>query len=577
MEASPTTLSAAFRQVRVFVGFVARSFASFYPILALTLLVVILEYAATSLMIPLSASASGRGSSTTQLWQGVLANLGMQPEPRTWLWLFFIVMCVRQIFGYAQTVLTTQLGKKVHRVLSGRIFGHVVSAEPLKSVYVRSVGHYITLAGDDTSRCGTIIASLLQCLVTLATALVAIAILYQFSPAVFAAVGGFLALCAVTILVLFRYVLRLNVRANLLSRELNTLFVEALNSLRSIRALHAERFVRNTYAGQIATYVRMLFRIEAIRAGIKSFPAILLLLIAAILMQQGSSLTLSEASLLAVTIIVIRIFAAMGQFIGAGTLLLTDIRAIHDIGSLVRTADEDPHLPTPAHTSVPLESMALEDIDFGYAGRPRILTNFTFRFDKGRTYAVVGPSGIGKSTLADLMLGLVAPDRGTVTINAGRLPVSAAYGRLLLVEQQPKIFSTSVRDNLLFGYAAPDERLWEALRHVDLEDFVRQLPRGLDTVLSYQGENLSGGQRQRIGIARALVRSPDLLILDEATSALDSATRTTVLNNVRELLRGGVLVMITHDAYLSQLADVVLDFRTLGIAVAPRTAQSVGS
>jgi ATP-binding cassette subfamily B protein len=86
---------------------------------------------------------------------------------------------------------------------------------------------------------------------------------------------------------------------------------------------------------------------------------------------------------------------------------------------------------------------------------------------------------------------------------------------------------------------------------------------GLDTMLTYQGENVSGGQRQRIGIGRALVRSPDVLILDEATSALDRDTRETVVGNVRERMHDGVLILITHDLQLCELADVVLDFQQI--------------
>jgi ATP-binding cassette subfamily B protein len=270
----------------------------------------------------------------------------------------------------------------------------------------------------------------------------------------------------------------------------------------------------------------------------------------------------SEASLLAVTIIVIRIFAAMGQFISFGTMLLTDIRAVHDIDSLITpTGPAFGAHDTPG--TVAIESMTLDGVDFGYGTRTQILGNFSFRFDRGKAYAIVGPSGSGKSTLADIMLGLVKPDRGTVSVNGGRLQMSAARGKLVLVEQQPRIFSTTLRDNLLFGSNAPDERLWEALRLVDLEHTVRHMRNGLDTVLSYQGENFSGGQRQRIGIARALVRNPDLLILDEATSALDAATRKIVLGNVRHRMRNGVLVMITHDPHLAEVADTVLDFQRI--------------
>lgn len=554
-----TSLRATFRQGSAFLRFVASEFASFYPIVGLTLIVLVFEYAATSLMIPLSTSAQGTGNSAVRFWRTVLDYTGQKPEPRAWLWLFFLVMIARLFFGYLQTISTTLLGKKVHRVLSDRIFGHVVSAEPLTSVYTRSVGHYITLAGDDTFRCGTIISTFLLCSVSLCTAGVALAVLFQFSTPLFYSVAVFLALCAVTIVILSRYILRLNEQSNSLSRELNTVFVEALNSLRSIRALHAEWFVRTGYAQQITRYVHMLFKIDAVKAAIKAFPAILLLIIAAILMRQGSSLTLSEASLLGVTIIIIRIFASMGQFITAGTLLLTDIRAVGDIETLVSRSGQPTSAASPPMVQA-VESIALSDVEFGYGARQRILNRVSLQFEKGKTYAIVGPSGSGKSTLADIMLGLVSPDAGRVTVNGDRVPLAAARGRLMLVEQQPKIFSTTLRENLLIGFKASDECLWEALRLVDLEYTVKHLRNGLDTVLSYQGENFSGGQRQRIGIARGVIRDPDVLILDEATSALDIATRKIVLSNVRSRMRGGILVLITHDPQQAELADTVFDF-----------------
>jgi ATP-binding cassette subfamily B protein len=567
MEFRATSLRATIRELGRFLSFVARKFLLFHLIMTLTVVVLALEYAATSLMIPLSSSApgarpQGAGQSAVNFWLAVADRFHQLPGPKTWLLLFFLVMIARTVFGYLQNVSTTLLGKKVHKLLSDRIFGHVVSAEPLKSIYTRSVGHYITLAGDDTFRCGTIISSIIQCGVSLCSAGVALVVLDQFSTTYFWAVVAFLSLSSITISLLFRYILRVNARATKLSRDLNTVFVEALNNLRSIRAFHAEQFVRAGYARQIALYVRMLFEIDAMRAAIKAFPAVVLLIIAALLMRDGSSLTVSEATLLGVTIIVIKVFASMGQFITSGSLLLTDMRAVGDIAALIANAQEPVlHDRPPAFEAI--ESIELNGVDFGYGGRHRVLDNFSARFERGSSYAIVGPSGSGKSTLADVMLGLTQPDGGSVTINSGRLPLSAVRGRLLLVEQQPKIFSTTLRENLLLGADATDERLWEALRLVELEQFVKDMRNGLETVLSYQGENFSGGQRQRIGIARAIVRSPDVLILDEATSALDISTRHIVLNNVRQSMRSGILLQITHDLQQAERADFVLDFGRL--------------
>lgn len=558
MSTQHASLRSTVKQTAAFVAYVARNFASFYFIVALTLLVLFLEYSATSLMIPLSSAPGTTDGAVARIWRNVLGELGLEAAPRAWLWLFFLVMIARLFFGYLQVVSTTLLGKNVHRTLSGKIFRHVVSKEPLTSIYTRTVGHYITLAGDDTYRCGTIISCFLQCIVGLCTALVALAILYQFSMPLFAAVAGFLVLCTAMISYVLRYILRMNVKSNALSRELNTAFVEALNNLRSIRALHGEEFVRASYAEQIAAYVRMLFKIEAVRSGIKAFPAILLLVVAAILLHPHSTLSLSEASLFAGTIIIVRIFVSLGQFISAGAMLLSDIRAVRDIESLIRESSDTPDTRASA-SGEPIDSLSLSGIDFGYGARARILTSLSFRFEKGKTYAIVGPSGSGKSTLADILLGLVRPDRGSLVINDGGLAIDAVCGRFMLVEQQPKIFSTTLRDNLLFGFQAPDERLWEALRLVDLEHTIRHFRNGLDTRLSYLGENFSGGQRQRIGIARALVRNPDVLILDEATSALDQPTRALVVGNIRRHMQAGIIVFITHDHAVAGIADEVLE------------------
>ena len=545
-------------QIANFVGFVARNFSLFYLVAALTLLVLLFEYVATSLMIPLSSGEISANGFVAVFWRGVANKLGLPTTQRTWLWLFFLAMIARLVLGYFQTILAALLGKMVHKVLSGRIFRHIVANEPLASVYARSVGHYITLAGDDTFRAGTIISNLLQCLVGLCTASVALVVLHQFSNQIFFAVALFLCFCAATVVVSLRYVLQLNRESIGLSRELGTNFVEALNGLRSIRSLHGEQFVSASYAAQIAAYVRMLFRMEAIKTAVKSFPAVLLLIIAAIAFSPAAVFSLSDAAMFAGTVIVIRIFASLGQLITAGSQLLTDVRAVGDIRALTGSEDAAPEAPYEMSERA-IESLALEHIDYGYGANARILSDVSFRFEHGKTYAIVGPSGSGKSTLADILLGLVPPQGGTLSVNDGQLGMNAVRGRMMLVEQQPKIFSTTVRDNLLFGFSAPDARLWEALRLVDMDGHVRYMRDGLDTPLSYLGENLSGGQRQRIGIARALVRNPDVLILDEATSALDTTTRALVVRNIRQHMQEGIIVFITHDIEIAELADEVMN------------------
>ncbi len=557
MAGNQTSIAAITAQIYRYTLYVVRNFRAFYIVVGLTLVVLVLEYLATSLMIPMAPGQSVANLPVTRIWSQVADQLGLTATTRTWLWLFFVVMMVRLVLGYVLAVLTTWLGKRVHEALSDKVFGHILLLEPMGRVYTRSVGHYITMAGDDTFKSGTIITSLLQSAVGFFTALVGMVVLYQFSTPVFVGVVLFLVCSMAVVALLLSRVVRVNARAIQLSRELGTTFVEALNSLRSIRSLHGERFVMGTYAAQIYAYVRMLVEIDAIKTGVKAFPAIVLLLLAAIALRPGTEVGMTDAALFAGTIIIIRVFASLGQMVTAGSHLLTDIRAVKDIDMLVELAQEEQGLVEVAAIA-PVRELSLKKVSFGYGDRGRVLDDVSFRFEAGHTYAIVGPSGAGKSTLADILLGLSTPDSGVVMVNDGGLTLDAARVRFMLVEQQPKIFSTTIKENLLMGASASDAVLHDALDAVNLDGMVRALEQGLDTRLTYLGENFSGGQRQRLGIARALIRRPDVLILDEATSALDPLTRIDVVAKLRERMRDGIIIFITHDTEIAALADEVL-------------------
>jgi ABC-type bacteriocin/lantibiotic exporter with double-glycine peptidase domain len=548
-------------QLFFFVVYVAKNFRVFYLVLGLTFVVLAFEYLAVSLMIPLASSATNIDSVAIKFWSWVAEALDLGSNARVWLWLFLLLLMGRVASGYLLLLLNAWLGKRVHERLSEEIFGHILSIEPLVQVYNRTVGHYITIAGDDTFRAGTIISSLLQSAVAFFTAVVGMLVLYQFSPIIFFISILFLLLAGVLIALIMRLALRSNVNAVYLSKSLGTTLVEALNGLRSIRSLHCERFVAATYSKQIHTYVRVLLRIEALKQGAKVLPAlILLLLVAYVLRPENADISMSDASIFTCTLIVLRVFVSLGQLVAAGSQVLTEMRAVTDILAMVQLYDTSPE-ELSANAAEPVRVIELSNISFAYARRGPIFSEINFRFDAGSTYAIMGSSGSGKSTLADLMLGLIEPSRGRIRINESKLSAASACKKFALVEQQPKIFSSTIRENLLLGQTTDDEHVHSALRLVNLECLVRSLPQGLDTKLSYLGENFSGGQRQRLGIARALLRRPEVLILDEATSALDPQTRADVVKNICEYMKDGILIFITHDPEVAMLADEILHIR----------------
>ena len=181
----------------------------------------------------------------------------------------------------------------------------------------------------------------------------------------------------------------------------------------------------------------------------------------------------------------------------------------------------------------------------------------------GRSVALVGSTGAGKSTLADVILGVLAPDGGTVTVD-GLEPRQAIHrwpGAIAYVPQAVGLTDGSIRDNVALGLpreAIDDDMVWEALERAHLAAFLRDRREGLDTTVGERGVRLSGGQRQRLGIARALYSRPRLLVLDEATSALDAETELAITQTLRELEGDVSTVTIAHRLATIRFADEVI-------------------
>ncbi|WP_344967466.1 ABC transporter ATP-binding protein [Streptosporangium fragile] len=217
------------------------------------------------------------------------------------------------------------------------------------------------------------------------------------------------------------------------------------------------------------------------------------------------------------------------------------------------------------HGSVALpgtEPARLEVRDLGYAyGDFPVLRDVSLAVEPGRTVALVGPTGSGKSTLTQTLVRLVDPVRGAVLVDGVDLRDVARGGvsdAVALVPQQTFLFDDTVRGNVTLGLPVGDDEVWAALRLAQAEGFVSALPSGLDTRVGERGATLSGGQRQRIALARALVRRPRLLILDDATSSVDPQVEAKILYGLRDAVQAATVVVVAYRMATITLADEVV-------------------
>lgn len=278
---------------------------------------------------------------------------------------------------------------------------------------------------------------------------------------------------------------------------------------------------------------------------------VLLVLIAIALGETGAALLPIIALLAAAAM---RIMPALNRILNASISIRQATYHINAVAvELGSDASEAIESETTMRTLAFQRSIRFDDVAFEYpGGADHVLQSLSFSFIKGQSVAFVGPSGAGKTTAVDLLLGLLTPERGQILVDDSPLkPKDARAWRRNFgyVPQSIYLSDDTIRNNIAFGQLSEEidsVRIDAVVEQAQLTEVIAKLPQGLDTVVGDRGARLSGGQRQRIGIARALYRDPPILILDEATSALDNETEREITRAIRALSGSKTVILIAH-------------------------------
>jgi len=310
------------------------------------------------------------------------------------------------------------------------------------------------------------------------------------------------------------------------------------------------------------------------------FPVLNWWAVVAVLTRSASTLCVIAIFVLG-TVLHLQGQASVGEivtFMGLATMLIARLEgAVGFVSRLVfqRPSIEEMFAILDARSSVPEApdaksigrargEVAFADVGFAYPGGPPILSGISFASGPGRTVALVGHTGAGKTTAMALLQRLWDPKDGAITLDGHdlrALSLESLRRNVGVVFQDAMLFNRSIRDNLLVGRPdATDPEIEMACRLAQAWDFIQATPDGLDTLVGERGSTLSGGQKQRLSIARALLKDPAVLILDEATSALDAATEARVQQALRALMAGRATFIIAHRLSTVRDADEILVF-----------------
>jgi ATP-binding cassette subfamily B protein len=539
---------------------------SIIAITALGIVSSIAEITAMISVVPLGILASGGTLAKSSIWHHLPSALGILPDTKFFVLLFLSIMLFRMATYIASMVLSTHIMQSLFAYFASRAHAAFVRHLSFEEIIKHQIGHFFVIAGDESNRGAQIVAGVMRLIpIILLFAIYTVFIFYQSWKS---GLTLFLLLLgmALSLKGVFRRTLALGRRQQEESRATNTHFFDSLGGLRTIRGFNAETFVTKRYESLMDQYTWTTFLTDSFGQLAQSpFMLIIAAALTIIAISVNNATMVANMPLFfAGVMIFTRLMPIASSGLDIAMRLTANLRAGRNIEEMLQAVEDCEQAETlsffPANERI--DQIEFDRITFRYSeDTPPVLKDFSYIMQAGTSYAITGASGVGKSSLIDLLLKFYSPAQGAIRVNGrdiATFSTTSLRQHMILSEQATRIFYGTVLENVQFD-ADAKEAAKEALQLVGLTEVLQSLPNGMDTVLAFQGNNFSGGQRQRIGIARALVRTADVLILDESTNALDSETRKLILETLISAYKERILIFITHDPVVIERVDKVIE------------------
>jgi ABC-type multidrug transport system fused ATPase/permease subunit len=543
-----------------------------YLSIFISLFSVVIELLAMSSLLPLFELVSGSTASKSGLVAKMLTILGLNVRAATLLWAFIVLFSVRIITQLVGQSLSMYLGKRVMAQLCSRAFDQIINKIAIHKINEKSMGFYISLAGDESFRASTLVISLTQFVSVAVLAVFYYAAIALFSPTTAGLILAFFLCSLVALYKVAKISHRLGGRQIDESRKTGSVFLDSLNNIKAVRAFSAEQYVVSIHRSLMFGYTKTLFWVDEIAVLTRLVPVLLLMLVFSIwFVFKGESIESIGISFIVTMIVyLMRFFPTVGQGVNLLMKIVSDAKSGKDVTEILNT--QPANQTNLSHQLLGnIEKIEVNSVCFSYDEvSKKILKNVNLELQQGNSYALVGKSGVGKSTLVDILLKFYLPTSGSIYIN--NIPISeiADYEirkKIILVSQEAAIFDDTVISNICMGMDATLAEVQSACKASNIHEVIESMSDGYHTRLQYQGKNLSGGQRQRIGIARALLRKPEVLIFDESTSALDKLTQETVVENILREYTNKIVIFVTHDPQLMKRVNEIVDMEKVNSAM----------